>query len=196
MRSLLILCAITVCLAGPAIAQQGPDFSTPPTWSAGDTWTFRVFAGRQVTYTVLAPSETGYTVKFNSANGDSSLVQYDKNLLPPASFQNFNFIWHPQWPLTSDAKPWSFTNSGLSSAGRASTWNTTEQVDKQEPVTIPAGTFQAVHIKGHQCNQAGGCGDFDIWYAPQVKFFAKIVWANSRYWNGGGVQELASYQLH
>lgn len=195
MRLLLILCAITVCLAGPAIAQQGADFSTPPTWSAGDTWTFRVFAGRQLTYTVLAPSATGYTVKFTPPNGDSSLVEYDKDLLPPASFQNFNFIWHPQWPLVPGTKPWSFTNTGISNRGQTSTWETTEQVDTPESITVPAGTFQAVRIKGHQCNRAGGCGDFDIWYAPQAKFFVKIVWPNTRYWNGGGTQELASYQF-
>ena len=197
MRLLVILCVVAMMsLTGSAIAQQALDFSTVPTWSAGDTWTFRSLAGPQASYTVLAPSADGYTVKYTSPNGAENLVEYDKNLLSPASFQPFTFFWHPQWPLVPDAKPWTFTITGTSIGGPSTTWDTTEQVQASESVTVPAGTFQAVRIHGHQCSRNDGCGDFDIWYAPQVKFFVKIVLPRVGYWGSGGVEELLSYQLH
>ena len=64
-------------------------------------------------------------------------------------------------------------------------------------MTVPAGTFQAVHIHGKQCNttQQNRCGDFDVWYASQAKYTVKIALISGEFWSNPWTRELVSYQV-
>jgi hypothetical protein len=82
----------------------------------------------------------------------------------------------------SIGKEWAYIVEGTYS-GRAVKWKIDRKVEAMESVTVPAGTFDALRIPGHDCNLTlGGCGDFIVWYAPKVKNFAKIIWTSDRFW--------------
>ncbi len=63
------------------------------------------------------------------------------------------------------------------------------RVEAVESVTVPAGTFQAFHVRA-----ADGSGNFvgEYWYSPEIKWIVKDRWTVSR-----GVQdrELLEYKL-
>ena len=78
------------------------------------------------------------------------------------------------------------------------TLETTSTVEAYEPVSVPAGTFDAFRVKGKQCNTTKNvCGDFLIWYAPRARMYVKISWAEARYWGNFSKKstELLSFQL-
>ena len=189
MYRIALIVFIGLLVALPASAQSSA--VDRPTWSAGDTWTYRQ-GGKTTTWAVLGATENGYAVQIKSASPE--IVHVTRDLLFDKSY-----YFHPQWPLAV-GNQWTFTveDTAANSVGGTNTYEISDRVAGQESVTVPAGTFQAVHIRGKQCNatQQNRCGDFDVWYAPQVKFTVKISLISSSYWSSVWTRELVSYQVH
>lgn len=174
----LVVCAL-VCLPMPASAEA----INRPTWTAGDTWTIKQGADI-LTFTVLGPSNDSYSVQ-SKIGANTEIRHLDANLGHPNSHY-FRF----QWPLET-GKQWAYQ-----AIYRGHTHNVTETVLGGESVSVPAGSFEAVHIRGRHCYDPSTCGIFDLWYAPSVKFYAKVTFTGSNYWPNPAPQELVTYQVH
>jgi hypothetical protein len=169
-------------------AQQGAISIDAPAWRLGDQWTWQ--RGKDQVSSTLVGTTGDYTFRVQIGS-DTSMSHYSLDFSSrDAHFTQFQF------PLTA-GKEWSYVIDGTFN-GRAFTWVVHRKVEAIESTTVPAGTFDAVRISGHHCNvTVGGCGDFVVWYAPQVRQAAKITWDTS-YWPPslrGLTQVLVSYQL-
>lgn len=175
-----------------------------PTWMIGDTWMWRLSSAGEVTYTVHEITKDGYSVQTKGPAAvlksvmSAPVVEFNAKLIG-GDF----FFAVEEWPL-EQGKTWTRVNTSINiSMGTASssTVRTTSTVAAPEPVTVPAGTFVAVRIEGKECNetQQSQCGEFTVWFAPQVKHLIKIAWSGSSYWPPslrGRQLELFSYQVH
>jgi hypothetical protein len=77
------------------------------------------------------------------------------------------------WPLTV-GKAWEQVVSREDRTARTSretTW--AWEVQGEESVTVPAGTFQAVKIVAR--NKRGGSLIYEMWYAPDVKLWVRLL---------------------
>ena len=198
MRTLAAILAIVFGLPILAAAQDAT--VGRPTWATADAWTYRSWEGDEFTMTVISAASDGYAVEFKDSKG-KDIVPYTVDVSPPgATFFRF------QWPLKV-GKKWDWTRSGEDidhKYGTPMTWTTAEKVEGRESVTVPAGTFDAVRIHGRECKvtqqstSGAACGNFDVWYAPQVKNYVRVRWTGS-YWGGDKTlhpQELISYHVH
>jgi len=144
-----------------------------------------------LTWTVTGITSDGYAVLFKSRSTIDS-PHFDRDLL----FSGATYF-HPIWPL-SIGESWKFTHEDTPQNGVAgrNTYATTETVVGWEFVSVPAGTFQAIKIHGRECNvtQQKGCGDFDVWYASDVKWTVKIAFT-AGYWSSTAPRELVSYKV-
>lgn len=52
-------------------------------------------------------------------------------------------------------------------------------VEGAEQITVPAGTFNAFQIRVKKSNDTGWSGTYRLWYAPDVKYFVRIIDANN-----------------
>ncbi len=190
MRTFLSAVVLMFLLVGTStVGAQAPFSIDRPTWTIGDTWTYQTGTAH-LTFTVLAVA--GETYVLQGEGGSSKwMVRPNRDLI----WEDSHFF-HPEWPLVP-GKQWTFTTTGPASNGMRgeNTWSTTETIVGMEPVQVPAGTFQAVRIHGKECNKTqGGCGDFDVWYAPQVKYTVKITKAGA-YWADRTPRELVSFKV-
>jgi hypothetical protein len=163
-----------------------------PVWAIGDTWTYSGRDdGKPTTLTVLGIAPDHYSVE-QKAGSDINVLLLNFDFSPNA-YSRF------QWPLEIN-KQWTFHGEGRSTNGMSGTnsYTTTETVEAYEPVTVPAGTFDSFRVRGRQCNdtQHNRCGEFMVWYSPQVKSWVKIAWLDARFWNYPKPVELLSYQVH
>ncbi len=186
---------LTLTLLWPGIpplatAQQAP--VDQPRWDEGDHWTWHRTSGADITYTVLKVTPEGYSVHARDTSTGIRIILIPLNLAP----EDAHFFYF-RWPL-EPGKKWTRKVTGQLS-GRSMTWTVTHTVVGQELVEVPAGRFDAVRISGRHCNDTvGGCGDFAIWYAPKVKYGAKITWFGTQYWlpdQVGASQLLISYEV-
>jgi hypothetical protein len=111
-----------------------------------------------------------------------------------------------KWPLQvgkqyeDDYRLRPFNATYANTTGGMNDYHTTWTVEAYEPLTVPAGTFDTFRIKGTQCNLTQGghpCGDFIVWYAPQVKNWVKISLSPGGTWGtrAGQSEELLSYKI-
>lgn len=177
---LLISLVIAVLLG--LVASASAQAINRPTWTGGDTWTIRQ-GTETTTFAVLGPAGDGYAVQVKTSS-DSSILHYDGNLAAP----NAHFF-RLMWPLER-GKQWRYQ-----ATFRDHTYDITETVIGPDSVSVPAGSFEAVRIRGKHCYSALECGMFDLWYAPSVKFVVKVTFS-SGYWLNPNAQELVSYQVH
>jgi hypothetical protein len=106
-------------------------------------------------------------------------------------------VLHFSWPLSTGAT-WTYKVTHTIN-GKDVSYQGTSTAAAAESVTVPAGTFDAVRINSHHCNQnSGKCGDFTLWYVPKAKYAVKIVHAKNSYWGSGTglTLELVSYTVH
>jgi len=164
----------------------------PPKWAVGDEWTWHNSDGPDVSFRVVGVQGGAYAVQVHSRGRDTTI-----HVGPDLSLQNADWFRF-QWPLTP-GRTWTYVVTGTLNNRRV-TWQGTAHAAAVESVTVPAGTFQAVRIDGRHCNMTdGGCGDFTMWYAPQVQYVVKLLVGNTSYWVPavrGFRQELVSYQVH
>ena len=193
MKGLGIMLLMVGTLSTSAGAQNTLDVSTAPVWALNDTWTFRIGTTTR-THTVTGVREDGYTLTLKTSSGGTSNEHVGRDLV-------WGSLWRPKWPLT-DGLLWTYSYSTSPTGSYGATRNdytNTFKVLGVESVTVPAGTFQAVHIHGQQCITSAPkqpCGDFNAWYAPQVKWFIKNTFVGSLWSNVPQPQELISYELH
>lgn len=67
-----------------------------------------------------------------------------------------------------------FTQStGTAKGGQK--YTNTVMVEDAEEITVPAGTFKAFRIRVEKRNETGWSGVYRLWYAPEVRYFVRIV---------------------
>jgi len=164
-----------------------------PVWVVGDTWTYRGTDGKRFVVTVTGITEEHWSLETRNEGGTRhiALLNFD---FSPNTYARF------QWPLEV-GKQYEATLhlNPRNNVGGVNEYHQTWKVEAYEPVTVPAGTFDAFRIRGSQCNvtQRNRCGDFLVWYSPRVKNWVKESFITSRWWDfSGKSSELLAYQVH
>ena len=199
---LLATLALSIALAG--CESSGVSRTVPlaerPTWSAGDSWTYRgrgqtgtynvtrkvlregLFEGRDAYEIDAGGTHYWYTKQLGylaRTKGD----QTTRLATPPEDWQ---------WPLQT-GKQWS---SIVSWTDRTETQQQTFTltgvwtVEAYEEVKTPAGTFKAFKVARREV-ESGASQEF--WYSPEVKSWIKIRAANTA--DGNYEEELTSFTL-
>jgi hypothetical protein len=186
----LLLLALLLPAADLAMADNRPIVDRP-TWHVGDTWTYTLTGGGTNTYTVTAVTDTGYVVTHQQTGRRPETLTFTKDL----TTDSFWYTVPGTWPLQIPGSQWTVYRL----ASDRTPVRLTDKTVGWDTVQVPAGTFQAVHIHGQECRLASGsCGDFDWWYAPDVRWYVKQSWADSAYWRRpwrGGSAVLLLYHL-
>ena len=187
-----VLMALWIMLFSVTPLAAQPISIDRPTWTNGDTWTYRE-GNLTLTFVVRGETSNGYAVERLDKDGHHvSMMHWDRDLV----FEDAVFF-HPQWPLET-GKQWQFTHHTTAGNGISGVndYVVTETVVGVESVSVPAGTFQSIRIHGKDCNitQHNYCGDFDVWYAPQVKYTVRIK-RQAGYWSTNDTRELVSYKV-
>ena len=203
----MVLLAVSCVDAAPA------QTLARPTWTHGDTWRYRISLlpahnrGGTFTYegtvAVKDRQPDRYNVNFsgyygNVATGADRTVRYSLDLNRTALAYHGGPLndttWY-RWPLQIGAK-WEFPYHQPDGQS-ISIWEV--EVRGWEKVTVPAGTFDTVHLTGIRKTLTGskGTANEDMWYAPDVKRHIK----HERYTASGPyiyehwVEELTSFEL-
>lgn len=191
--AVLAIALVWLSLSAPFVpAQSTSDVSAPPVWIIGDSWTYQNADGRTTsTVTVSGVIDSGYSLisKGSTTGATASVFHVSRDIIGLSNF------FRPQWPLDK-GRSWHYEFTGVSGSGERFTYINTYNVAETETVTVPAGTFNAVHINGDEVISGRTRHyQFVVWYAPQVKNYVKID-----YIGGGWTQThptvLLSYELH
>jgi hypothetical protein len=172
MKRLAGLSVLAVLMIGVALSAQ--DAAAPPTnpyypIKVGSEWEYKVQGGpikMKVTGTEKVGQATGYKIEVTAGNKVSAtevvgvtkdgIVRYNVNGVnadPPILFL----------PTDPDAtKEWSIDSKGggqaLKGMFKAS----------KEKVTVPAGTYDTIHVKGTGMTVGSTTSDIDYWFAKDV----------------------------
>lgn len=172
--------------AQPAVSLEAPK------WDIGDRWTWQL--GKDTITSVVIGVTGGYVTQ---EKGDDPSDNRTLHFGPDLSSTDTH-IEQFQFPMVV-GKTWAYIVESTYS-GRPTKFKIDRKVEAMDSLTVPAGTFDALRITGHDCNlTTGGCGDFIVWYASKAKNFAKIAWGKDRFWGkdlNGASQVLISYELH
>lgn len=191
MRYALLVLVVIVIVSGTPwgpLGQAAAPVAKQPTWMVGDTWTYLMFGGQSETETVDAVGSDYWSLHSTAQDTDIA-VKFD---FSPNEYAHF------QWPLKV-GKQYAF-DVPVPGLVRGAKFHTTWKVEAYESVTVPAGTFDAFRVGGNECRSTAPgaqCGEFTVWYAPQVKNRIRITLVTSGYFpNAGKSEELVSYTLH
>ncbi len=200
--ALLTTLALSMALAG--CESSGVSRTVPiaerPTWSAGDSWTYRgrgpsgtynvtrkvlregVFEGREA-YEIEAGDTRYWYTKQLGFRARTKGDQTTRLARPPEDWQ---------WPIQV-GKQWSAivnwtdrTESEQKTYTLTSVWT----VESYEDVKTPAGTFKAFKVSRREV-ESGASQDF--WYSPEVKSWIRIRGANTA--DGNYEEELTSFTV-
>lgn len=200
--ALLTTLALSMALAG--CESSGVSRTVPiaerPTWSAGDSWTYRgrgpsgtynvtrkvlregVFEGREA-YEIEAGDTRYWYTKQLGYLARTKEDQTTRLARPPEDWQ---------WPIQV-GKQWSAivnwtdrTESEQKTYTLTSVWT----VESYEDVKTPAGTFKAFKVSRREV-ESGASQDF--WYSPEVKSWIRIRGANTA--DGNYEEELTSFTV-
>jgi len=200
--ALLTTLALSMALAG--CESSGVSRTVPiaerPTWSAGDSWTYRgrgpsgtynvtrkvlregVFEGREA-YEIEAGDTRYWYTKQLGYLARTKDDQTTRLARPPEDWQ---------WPIQV-GKQWSAivnwtdrTESEQKTYTLTSVWT----VESYEDVKTPAGTFKAFKVSRREI-ESGASQDF--WYSPEVKSWIRIRGANTA--DGNYEEELTSFTV-
>lgn len=188
MRFLLL--AIALLYAAPALAQG----VSPPVLKAGDRWVYEGAGGKRslkidsvsgdgtIDATIDAPGLAGLAMRYNR---EWNVLMAPVPMLGEIHYQRYS----PPVCLMPPA-PWSAGQSwscdaGWSDASMTGTVHVAGKLLAAEKITVPAGTFDALHAE----LDVGG-SKVDCWYAPRVENWAQCKSALADY-----NYALASYSL-
>ena len=164
----------------------------PPTWYAGDTWTWTGPMGNMIAMTVQSAATDGsYTILGMGAGARSNMDW--GFLFTREQVGNFLFL---DWPLTYN-KQWRDQGSKYTFVWR---------VGPVQSVKVSAGTFTAVELLCSVLTPAAGnppvqqqAGTGFAWYAPAAKAIVKIHFGPEAAWPTGVRNKaltLTKYTLH
>lgn len=189
-RAAFALCFALVAAAATAWAQG----LTPPTVKAGDRWVYDGNGGKR-SLTVDSVTADGTIDASIDAPGLSGLaIRYTKewnvSMAPVAMLGTVRYQRYTPPVCLMPAAPWktgqSWTcDANWSDGTYSGTVHVTGNIVAREKITVPAGTFEALHAKLN----VGGA-EVNCWYAPDVANWAlcKSSLADYNY-------ALASYSL-
>jgi hypothetical protein len=186
----LVFVVITIAWGAPWVpaGQAAAPVAKQPAWAVGDTWTYLMFGGETETETVDVVG-ADYWLLHSTAQDTDIAVKFD---FSPNEYARF------QWPLKVGER-YAF-DVPVPGFVRNAKFHTTWKVEARESVTVPAGTFDAFRVTGNECRATapgGPCGEFTVWYAPQVKNRVRITLVTNGYFPyAGKSEELVSYAVH
>jgi len=172
--ALLGACAKTTPLASLPTAQA-------PQWKPGDFWEF---SGKSRSAFALASrmevKSVGDEIVLVGDGDSAKLLRLDKDFSVRES--NGTLL---QYSVASGKDAYVFfplavgeTRTFTQSTGTkkgSQTYTNTVSVEAAEEITVPAGTFKAFRIRVNKKNDTGWSGVYQMWYAPEVGYFVRIV---------------------
>ena len=184
-----------------AVAAAPMSFATPPRWRPGDEWAFREEGARNTgtfVWSVVREEATATGLRYVVQSGGRREIYYraedlaylmdkvDGEVETSSLPGDIRYVW----PLDVGRR-WEFAYTLSRPKDR-----TTEErrrecvVEKEETLTVPAGTFQTVKVVCR--NPRTGRPTHEAWYAPAVKHWVK--WLG--YWSTGvQTREMTDYRL-
>lgn len=198
-RSIALLAATSLC----SIA-EGQTTVDRPELSPGDSWSYqrsdlstKSVIGRYST-DVVAKTDKGYSIR-NTVDGDiANLPQslsLDLGRITTVEGKESDSRWL-DFPLTV-GKSWSAKELWRNTRGATGNEEIPYKVEGIEKITVPAGTFEAVKVKGYgQWNNtssfSSGQVEITYWYALEVKNFVRFDRKN---WFKGSIMDNWSTEL-
>lgn len=198
-RRLGLVARVAVPASAPLTGAEAQRSWDVPDWKVGDEWSYRWEGptGKGTGVMVVQAEETVDSTPYWVVARGATLAYYAKR----------NLGWHMdkrgqdvvsravpdsghQWPLRVGS-----TWERRYRYERPTLRQTTEilfrcGVTALEEITVPAGTFEALHVV---CRYPTGRDAFEEWYVPDAK-----MWARRRTFSRDGIRvwELTSYRVH
>jgi hypothetical protein len=205
----IVVSALSIAIANIANAQS----TARPNWSEGDRWEYRISLlpvnSRSGTFvydgavSVQKTRDDRYDITFAGyygapGTGVDRTVRYSLDLNRVSRAYEGGPLnetkWY-QWPLQPEAS-WEF-DYHQPDGQRVSVWSMS--VKGWEKVSVPAGTFNALHIVGIRKTLTGSSGASreDIWFAPEVRRHIKyeLYQASTGYTWEHKVEELTAFTV-
>jgi hypothetical protein len=171
MKRLAGLSVLAVLIVGMSLSAQDPAPATNSYYpiKTGSEWTYKVQGGpikMKISGTEKVGSATGYKIEVTAGSKVSAtevvgvtkdgVVRYKVNDAaadPPILFLPADPEATKEWPVNSKAG-----GQDLKGTFRAS----------KEKVTVPAGTYDTIHVKGTGMQVGTTTSDIDYWFAKDV----------------------------
>ncbi|MFP5222225.1 MAG: hypothetical protein ACLGSA_08050 [Acidobacteriota bacterium] len=184
-RALMAILAVLAMALLGACAKTAPLTSLPtaqaPQWKPGDFWEFSsksrsafALASRMEVKSVgeeIVLLGDGDPAKILRLDKDFSVRESNGSLLQYSVASGKDaYVFFP----LSVGETRTFTQSTGTRKG-AQTYTNTVTVEAAEEITVPAGTFKAFRIRVNKKNDTGWSGFYQMWYAPEVGYFVRIV---------------------
>jgi len=180
-----IICVLFLCillLIIPGISVSGDTVAERPTYSAGDYWIVKNHNGKETKIEFLREEEDKYIfrkMKYGSGKKGKELIT-DFNLTDVERIKSsYRHFPGPiiKFPLTI-GKKWSYEYDRKRSVGPLVQRLLAKfEVEAFEPITVPAGTFQAFKItaklEAKKRRKITMPDWYYFWYAPEVKYIVK-----------------------
>jgi hypothetical protein len=209
-ESLVFALAAAALVAAPALRAQGAILAERPELRIGDSWTYVVTESLskrsgKVTVEVRSKEPQWYVVRRTAEfdgppTTESRRRSFDLNALATVNGQQSD-SGTLQFPLVQ-GKAWTVKSELWRSEYGYGYRDMTYSVVGKERITVPAGTFDTIRIKGEgrTVNEQLRMSDQtsrSLWYAPAIRAVIRGEWKN---WWGGtvafeGSEELSSVRL-
>ena len=182
---LVVLAAVAAALAGCASKTAPLAGGLPPAqqprWVAGDTWEFTTKNRSPFTLSdTMSVAHVGEEILLIGRNDPNKSARLNADLSVRESrggLLNYTvnsgkdaYIF---FPLVIGEER-TFKQSTNTPKGTQNYTNVVT-VEGAERITVPAGTFDTFVIRVKKSNDTGWSGSYRLWYAPQVKYFVRIV---------------------
>jgi hypothetical protein len=173
MRHLARLSALAVLIVGVSLSAQEPAATTTHPYypiKVGSEWTYKVQGGpikMKITGTEKVGQATGYKIEVTAGTKVSAtevigvtkdgVVRYNVNGV--AADTPILFL-----PTDPDAmKEWK-----IDTKGGGQKLEGTFRATKEKNVTVPAGTYETIHVKGVGMTVGTTTSDIDYWFAKDI----------------------------
>jgi hypothetical protein len=190
---IVALGVIMACASAPVKeAKEAATFNVEkPTWTVGDTWTYKTETGKFFTWTVdkikndfYVVREKGVHLSFPYFTNDLA-SSHHTNAQDQIFYKNDPPMQYYSWPL-QPGKKW-HQRIHWEDLKTSNTIDHYSRVVKMETVKVPAGKFETVKVV-----RTAGDWTYTYWYCPQVKNYVKWITVNPK---GTFSQELVEFQV-
>jgi hypothetical protein len=184
-----------------AVAAAPMSFAAPPQWRPGDEWSFREEGSRSngtFVWSVVREEATASGRQYVVQSGSRREIYYraedlaylmdkvDGDVETSSLPGDIRYVW----PLDVGRR-WEFAYTVARPKDRTTEERKRECVaEKEETVTVPAGTFQTVKVVCR--NPRTGRPTHEAWYAPAVKHYVKWL---GHWTDGVQTRELTGFRL-
>jgi hypothetical protein len=190
--ALAVVFLVGLAWGAQAFATDCGEPLSAPTYQVGDKWTWRNDKG--VTWSNSVVQVEGNVTQIGWPNGEIAFLDKDwivRQVKPkdgePVAQQGAKYTTIGQktldFPLQI-GKTWEYTFVSQTSTGLGNVTNA-YKVAACEEVPTPAGKFQAFRLEGYTKGPRA-TGNFNLWYAPQVKQYVKRQNDGSKIWEFPG----------